>query len=304
MNKASDSPLRLVTPRDRDLFEALDRCPLTVRQLLKLSVTFTYPFTTERRVQERLQHLCAAGRVHRWLYATAGQGALSYYTLTPLSYCLLHGEDAASPSRGAFEPISLSRQPHTQALADALVHLFVCAHSARIAVHDFQRENSLRLSCGEENLFPDGAFRLAGADGRSFAFFLELDNATESIRSQTSIDSWQRKVRFYERYQDGKTERFRVLAITTGGEARVQNLLACAASLARNPQRSLVYVTTLDAFLADPEAVTATCFRNHRKQSAALVQNMSREIPVPAALGIGTVPVLPSSPCRAPLPQV
>lgn len=82
MRKASDSPLRLVTPRDRDLFEALDRCPLTVRQLLKLSVTFAYPFTTERRVQERLHQLCAAGRVRRWLYATAGQGALSYYTLS------------------------------------------------------------------------------------------------------------------------------------------------------------------------------------------------------------------------------
>ena len=304
MRKASDSPLRLVTPRDRDLFAALDRCPLTVRQLLKLSVTFAYPFTTERRVQERLQHLCEAGRVRRWLYATAGQGALSYYTLTTLSYRLLHGEDAASPSRGAFEPVGLSRQPHTQALADALVHLFVCAHAAGIRVEDYTRENSLRLNIAEESLFPDGAFRLVGADGRSFAFFLELDNSTESIRSQTSIDSWQRKVRFYERYQDSKTERFRVLAITTGGEMRVQNLLACAASLARNPQRSLVYGITLHAFLADTDVVTAACFRNHRKQSAALVQSVSREVPAPAALGTGTVPMLPSPPCRVPLPQV
>ncbi len=43
--------LCLVTPRDRDLFQALDRSPLTIRQLLKLSTTFAYPFTTERRVQ-------------------------------------------------------------------------------------------------------------------------------------------------------------------------------------------------------------------------------------------------------------
>src|SRR5207237_8576639 len=116
--------LRLVTPRDRDLFQALDRCPLTVRQLLKLSSTFAYPFTTERRVQERMQQLCAAGRVRRWLYATAGQGALSYYPLTTISHPLLHGDQATG--RGAFGPVGLSRQPHTQALADALVHLFVC----------------------------------------------------------------------------------------------------------------------------------------------------------------------------------
>ena len=304
MRKASDSPLRLVTPRDRDLFEALDRCPLTVRQLLKLSVTFAYPFTTERRVQERLQYLCEAGRVRRWFYATAGQGALSYYTLTMLSYRLLHGEDAASPSRGVFEPVGLSRQPHTQALADALVHLFVCARAAGIAVEDFKRENSLRLNCAEENLFPDGAFRLVGADGRSFAFFLELDNSTESIRSQTSIDSWQRKVRFYERYQDSKTERFRVLAVTTGGEARIRNLLACAASLARNPQRSLIYGISLDAFLTDREAVTAACFRNHRGETASLVQSLSRVVLPSAALGSASIPVLPSAPCRVPLPQV
>ena len=92
--------LCLVTPRDQDLFEALDRCPLTVRQLLSLSATFIYPFTTERRVQERLQKLAAAGRVRRWRYATAGQGALSYYTLSPLGYRLLHGFDTAPSGRG------------------------------------------------------------------------------------------------------------------------------------------------------------------------------------------------------------
>src|SRR5689334_18304093 len=80
--------LTLVTPRDLDLFHALERTPLTVRQLLKLSATFAYPFTAERRVQERLQQLCAAGRVRRWIYSTAGQGALSYYTLSPLGYQL------------------------------------------------------------------------------------------------------------------------------------------------------------------------------------------------------------------------
>src|SRR5213593_997136 len=119
--------LCLVTPRDRDLFRALDRCPLTVRQLLKLSATFSYPFTTERRVQERLHRLVAAGRVRRWTYATAGQGALSYYTLAPLGFRLLHGADAAPSGRGLFGPVAVARQSHTQALAEAIMHLFLGA---------------------------------------------------------------------------------------------------------------------------------------------------------------------------------
>jgi hypothetical protein len=268
-------------------------------------VTFAYPFTTERRVQERLQELRAAGRVRRWYYATAGRGALSYFTLTTLSFRLLHGDEAAPPGRRAFGPMGLSREPHTKALADALVHLFVCAHAAGIGIEDFRRENSLRLNFGEEHLFPDGAFRLVTADGRAFAFFLELDNSTESVRSQTSLDSWQRKVRFYERYQDSKSERFRVLAITTGGELRLQNLLACAAGAAtRNTKRSLVYGISLNAFLADPNAVTASCFRNHREQAAALVESLSHVIPPRTALGSATAPVLASAPCRVPLPNV
>src|SRR5229473_569115 len=119
--------LCLVTPRDQDLFQALDRCPLTVRQLLKLSKTFGHCFTTERRVQERLQRLCAAGRVRRWRYATAGQGSLSYYTLTPLGYRLLHGHDTAPSGRGLFGPIGVARQAHAQALAEAIVHLGIGA---------------------------------------------------------------------------------------------------------------------------------------------------------------------------------
>src|SRR5258708_6091605 len=42
------------TPRDLDILIALDRCPLTVAQIFKLSEIFSIPFTTIRRVQERL----------------------------------------------------------------------------------------------------------------------------------------------------------------------------------------------------------------------------------------------------------
>src|SRR5437016_3330105 len=148
---ATLSPLCLVTHRDRDLFQALDRCPLTVRQLLKLSKAFGHSFTTERRVQERLQKLCAAGRVRRWRYATAGQGALSYYTLTPLGYRLLHGHDAAPSGRGLFGPVGVARQTHTRALAEAIVHLGIGAHHADVSIENFRRENTLRLTVGDES---------------------------------------------------------------------------------------------------------------------------------------------------------
>src|SRR4051812_36247952 len=127
------TPCILLTPRDRDVLLALDRCPLTVRQLLSLSETFAYPFTTERRVQERLATLCAAGRVRRWPYATAGRGALGYYTLSPLGYRLLHGHDAVLPRSHAFAPVGVARQAHTHSLADVLVHALVAAHRTGVA---------------------------------------------------------------------------------------------------------------------------------------------------------------------------
>src|SRR5437660_4059743 len=172
--------LCLVTPRDQDLFQALDRCPLTVRQLLSLSATFIYPFTTERRVQERLQKLAAAGRVRRWRYATAGQGALSYYTLSPLGYRLLHGFDAIPSGRGLFAPVGVARQAHSRALAEAITHLFIGAHQAGVSIGNFRRENTLRLKIGDESLYPDAAFEIGPEADTRFTFYIELDNRTET----------------------------------------------------------------------------------------------------------------------------
>ena len=175
---ASKSPVTLVTPRDRDLLAALERCPLTIQQLLRLSVTFAYPFTTERRVQERLQRLTAVGRVHRWLYATAGQGMLSYFTVSPLGFRLLHPECETLPGRGLCHEVGIARQAHTHALAEVLVSLFVAAKAAGVTIEDFHRENVLRLTHAGESLYPDAAFALRSPSGECYRFFLELDNAT------------------------------------------------------------------------------------------------------------------------------
>jgi len=274
----ASKPICLLTARDLDLFQALDRCPLTVRQILKLSTTFAYPFTDERRVQERLYDLRAAGRVRQWWYTTAGPGALGYYTLTPLSYRLLHGLDAARPGRGLFSQVAVARQAHTQALAEVLVHLFVAAHAAGIHVENVSRENTVCLRLDDDSQFPDGKFELVieqehdTEEEPRFTFFIEIDNRTEPIvRSGTAQDSWKRKVEFYERYQDVQPERFRVLAVTTGGPERLDHMLRCAAHLAKNPERSLIYGITLQDLLNVGDAVTSNCFRNHTGMPVALV---------------------------------
>src|SRR5437667_2417055 len=135
----------LLTFRDTQIFYALGRCPLTVRQLLKLSETFAVPFHKPRRLQRRLQVLRAIGWVLQWRYATEGPGAEAYYLLSPESFRLLHDEDVPLPGHRAFEPLSASRQHHTRCLADFIVHTAVAAHRSGLPLSNFHRENSLRL---------------------------------------------------------------------------------------------------------------------------------------------------------------
>lgn len=293
---ATESPLCLVTPRDVDLFQALDRTPLTVRQLLKLSATFAYPFTTERRVQERLHRLTAAGRVRRWRYATAGQGALGYYTLSPLGYRLLHNCDAVPAGRGPFHAVGVARQAHTQALAEAIVHLFVGGYRGGLPIENFRRENTVRLGLGNGSLYPDGAFELRPDPTTRFTFYVEIDNRTETVTVGASQDSWGRKVQFYENYQDAQGERFRVLLVTTGGPRRLAHMLRTAADLARNRGRSLVYGITLSDLLASNMPLTSACFQNHQGQPVALGMRLGAVVPTirlnpqPILVGSATCP--------------
>ena len=260
----------LLTARDLEILTALDRCPLTAEQLLTVSASFDVPFTDERRVRERLQQLSAAGRVRRWLYATAGRGALGYYTLSPLGFRLLHGDDRVAPKR-AFGPVGISRQHHTICLADFIVHTAVAARRAGLALTGFYRENSCRLPVGDESLFPDCAFQLVAPGSLPFSFFVELDNSTEVIRSDQDRDSWERKLRLYDAFQGTVPNRFRVLVLATRSSARVQHILDAARSVVRNPQRSLVYGARLSEFLTYPDALTAPCFRDHLGRRRALV---------------------------------
>jgi Replication-relaxation len=298
----ASTPFCIVTPRDSDLFQSLERRPLTVQQLLKVSRSFSYRFTTERRVQERLQRLCAAGRVRRWRYATAGQGALSYFTLSPLGYRLLQGQDAIAPPRGLVGPVGVARQAHTMALAEAIVHLAVGAHATGVALQEFRRENAVRLTLGEESLYPDSAFALSTGPASRYPFFLETDNRTETVWPGSSLGIWGRKVQFYERYQDAHKERFRVLAITTGGRNRMEHMLSCAAVLARNPRRSLVYGIALAELLKEDEPLRGACCRNHYGKAVTLLPDVSVFL---HALQLTATPAMVgSSSCLRPIAEV
>lgn len=270
------TPQRLVTTRDLDVLTALARCPLTSDQLLKLSATFARPFTDLRRVRERLQILTAAGRVRQWRYATADRGAPNYYTLSPLGYRILHGDDAVPPAKRSFSPIGIARQHHTRSLAEFIVHTAVSAHCTNVSLSGFYRENTLRLSIGDESLFPDCGFQLIDPDGRAFSFFVEVDGGTERIRSAMDLDSWERKLRLYDRFQDQATRLFRVLIISIHSTLRVEHILDAAARLQRNPHRSLFYGIDLPAYLAETEPLHAPCFRDHHGKPVHLVPRRSQ----------------------------
>ncbi len=268
---ATPSPNVLCTGRDLEILTALDRCPLTAGQLLALSRTFATAFTSERRVRERLQQLCAAGRVRRWHYATAGRGQLGYYTLSPLGFHMLHGDAERYAPKRAFAPVGLARQHHTYSLAEFVVHLAACTHRAGWKLTGFYRENACRLPVGDESIYPDCAFQIVLPGQRPFSFFVELDNSTEVIRSDHDRDSWQRKLRLYDAFQDTVPDRFRVLVLATRSAERVQHILDAARTVLRNPQRTLVYGTRLDDFLARPDPLNSPCFRDHLGRRRALV---------------------------------
>lgn len=271
---ATSAVQRHLTDRDVEILLALDRCPLTILQLLRLSQTFSgLPFTSPRSVQDRLQKLRAAGWLRRWSYATASRGgAPDYYKTTLLGFRLLYGERAVPPTKRHFAEVAIARHHHTHSLAEFIAHTVVASHRRGIHLANFYRENTLRLAVGGEALFPDCAFEIRTPDGFQLNFLVELDNGTERVRSDKDTDSWQRKIRLYEQLQDTNyPRRFRVLVVTTRSRERLDHILAMARAQARNPRRSLLYAVHLGDYLSQSDPLYSPCFRDHHKRPVALI---------------------------------
>jgi len=147
----------------------------------------------------------------------------------------------------------------------------VAAHGAGVEFTDYYRENTLRLAVGEECLYPDCAFQLVLPGGRTFNYLVELDNHSERVRSTKDADSWQRKIRLYDDLQSSAPSRFRVLVVTTRSSPRLRHILALAATLASNPQRSLLLGVPLATHLAEPTPLSAPIFLDHHLRSVSLI---------------------------------
>jgi len=269
---------RHLTDRDVEILQALDRCPLTVQQLLKLSQTFPGQwFTSVRSVQDRLQKLRQAEWLQSWPYAFPIRGGSpDYYRLTLLGFRLLHGENAVPPAKRHFSEVHVARHHHTFSLAEFLVHTLTAAHRRSIIFKNFYRENTLSLPVDGTVAYPDSVFEIHTRDGRQFNFLIELDNGTERVRSDKDTDSWQKKIRLYNILQDRNyPDRFRVLVVCTRCSGRLRSILQLAGEHATNPQRALLYGIHLDDFLQEPDALCAPCFRNHRDEPVALVSGLS-----------------------------
>lgn len=267
----------VLTPRDLDILTWIGRSPLTVEQLLKVSSSFAVPFQSDSRVRGRLSQLREAGWVQRYRYAMSQRGTpADYYKLTLAGYRILHGDSAGPPTKRHFHELKIGRHHHAQSLAEVLVHTAACAHRSKLRLSDVFPENTLRLELGHESLFPDGAFQLTTPQGQSFNFCLELDCGTERLRSGRDRESIERKVHFYDRYQDTAAERFRVLFVVTRNSDRLRHILETAKAVVRNPRRSLCYGVLLQRFLAEPEAATIAILHNHHLDSVALVPEPSR----------------------------
>ncbi len=281
-----------LTPRDRDILSALDRCPLTAHHILKLSATFSSPFTTDRAVRDRLFTLASRGLILPCQYALPGQGLRNYYVRTLEAWkCLQADDEAARPGHRSFEPLSLSRLAHWQALADFVVHTLCAVHRAGLYEAgdgfagllqsiDFHPENALKLTIGDEQRFPDCAFVLTRPDGQRIRFFVEIDNSTESV-SSTVASSWTRKVQFYEAYRDhcrkaAREHQLRVLVLTTGEGRRLQNILAHAAATMVRKQRSIFYGMPLGEYLASEDPLAAPLFLDNLQRVVPLLARHPR----------------------------
>ncbi|QDV48404.1 replication-relaxation family protein [Gimesia fumaroli] len=271
------------TARDDDILAALARCPLTAEEILKLSQTWSQPFLSLRRVQERMKDLTTVGQLHSWRYATTGPGgARLYYKLTLAGYrTVMQDDQIEPPTKRFFHEISPGRHRHQRALSQFIVQTYVAAYHRGIKVIDFHPENTFRIDCGERPLWPDARFTLALPNGTQFSYCVELDNSTESVLSYKSADSISNKMGRYLVDMVVMPQPYRVLFAITGSPDRLQHIIDAAGQY-KISEQSLApfYVVWLDDYLAHPDAFFRPCFHSPQNVNIPLLRSQSRQFPV------------------------
>ncbi|HUY33169.1 MAG TPA: replication-relaxation family protein [Pirellulales bacterium] len=256
--------------------------PLTVAQLLDLSRTFPAgPFSSIRSLLDRLQRLRLGGWVRRWPLAIArrGGGAPDYYKITPSGLRLLYGDEARPPTKQFFAEVAVARHHHMHSLAEFLVHTAVAAHPKGFRMIDVHPENTFVADVAGELLVPDHRFDLVNSEGQRFRYLIELDNSTETIYSaKHEKETWHRKIRLHDAYQDQCDDRHRVVVVTTRSRARLDNILNAAAQLVRNPLRTLFIGTYLLDYLATTDAAFRPCLFDHRHRMVSLLPQFAASL--------------------------
>jgi hypothetical protein len=265
----SRKSLVIYTARDQQIHERLALTPLDTQQLLKLSQTFDQPFTSDRKLRERLQEHAAAGWVRTFTYATTTSGQLNYYKLTAEGYRLLNGPDAPLPKPAYFREVSPALQRHTRHLADVIVQTSVHARRLGVRILDEVGENQLGLVLGDRIQKPDYSFRLATRDD-VYAYYDELDEGTEPIASTKQRESLEAKIRFHEDYQNATGERYRVRMIFAKTSARLSQFLQLARRHAAR-QRCIFYAVYLEDYLKHGSPLTTPIFLDHFNRRQPLV---------------------------------
>jgi hypothetical protein len=265
----SNKTTTVYTARDQQIHEALALTPLDTQQLLKLSETFFQPFTSDRKLRERMQQHSQAGWVHTFTYATASPGQLNYYKLSADGYRLLQGPGAILPKRAAFHEVSLGLQRHTRHLADVIVNTNLHAGRMGLRIFDQRGENQLPLSIGDRTQKPDYSFRLQTRDD-VYTYYDEIDEATEPITSTKQRESLESKIRFHEDYQNATGERYRVRVFFAKASPRIVQFLNLARKHAIR-QRSIFYAVLLQDYLKHGSPLTSPIFIDHFHRLQSMV---------------------------------
>jgi len=266
------------TSRDLELLTSLVMSPLTTAQLLRLSETFAAgPFVSSRTLLDRLQRLTRGGFVHRFplaILSGRGGGLPHYYKLTLAGLRMLYGEDARPPSKQYFAPVAVARHHHMHSLSEFLVTTAVAAHRHGFRLSEIYPENTLILDVNGESLIPDTRFDLVGPGGR-FQFLIEQDCSTETIRSKRHDDTIHRKLRLHDAYQEQAANRHRVVFVTSRSRQRLTHILDTAASVVRNPERTLFLGVYLPDYVQSVDPIGESLFLDHRGRWHTLLPNLT-----------------------------
>lgn len=269
-----------IGPRDIDLLQDIDRCPMTAEQLFQLSVASERPFRSLPDLRRRLRQLKAAKMLNCWPYAiaTTGRSPL-YFKLTRDGFRFLYGEAYPLPRRRHFEAMSPGHHHHhTLSLSTLLVHLVTHAAKEGHTIENYARENSVKLTADPFIIYPDGAFVLRRNDGKAFPFCIELDNGTERVRSKQDVECIERKLRGYDAHQSQfatfDDDRYLVLLVTTRSRQRLDNMLSLAGSIMSQPQRTVFIGASLDALL-EVNPFETSVFEDHRHLRRTLIPKVT-----------------------------